>query len=51
MDCDFYECADLIDDLKTLKMRHDEDLLRAERLIGTKDVHVMLVYWNLQLLV
>lgn len=34
MDCDFYECADLIDDLKKLKMKHDDDLLRAERLIG-----------------
>lgn len=34
MECDFYECADLIDDLKKLKMKHDEDLLRAERISG-----------------
>ena len=32
MDCDFYECADLIDDLEKLKIKQEEDFLREERL-------------------
>ena len=31
MECDFYECADLIDELKKLKEKQEEDLLRAQR--------------------
>ena len=34
MDCDFYECADLIDELEKLKAKHTEDMLREERLKG-----------------
>lgn len=34
MDYDFYECADLIDELEKLKIKHQEDILRAERIEG-----------------
>lgn len=32
MDCDFYDCADLIDDLEKLRIKQAEDVLRVERL-------------------
>ncbi len=34
MDYDFYECADLIDELEMLKRKRQEDLIRAERIQG-----------------
>ena len=40
MDYDFYECADLIDELEELKLKHQEDIKRAERLQG-----VLLTLW------
>jgi hypothetical protein len=34
MESDFYDCADLIDEMKKLQAKHEEDILKAERLSG-----------------
>ena len=43
MECDFYECADLIDDLKKLKEKQEEDLLRAQRVQSERSAPLILL--------
>lgn len=43
MQCDFYECADLIDDLEKIQIEEEKEQLRQSRIKGDNIVFALLL--------